>query len=332
MYESLPEQKVRCFACGHRCLITEGQSGICHVRFNRGGKLWVPKNYVAACRSHSVEINTIFHVKPGAQALTFGMFGCDFHCPYCQNWTLSQALRDRRAIDEVPQPLSAHALVDQALAAGCQVVCSAYNEPLITSEWAAEVFQAAKSKGLITAFISDGNATEEVLNYLRPWLDVFRVDLKAGTPEHYRTLGGRLEVVWRSLEMAWRLGFWVEVVTLLVPFFNDDLAEIRSIVQHLTAISVDIPWHVNAFYPNYKMQDRSATSVQLLSLAASAAYAQGLKYVYVGNAPGLVPGFERTYCPQCKTPVIERYGYDTIKSKLISGACPHCRTPIPGIW
>lgn len=332
LYDRLDEQHTRCVACGHNCIIAEGRFGICNVRFNRGGTLRVPKDYVAAYRVHPVEINTIYHVRPGAPALTFGMFGCDFHCPYCQNWTVSQALREAQAPEPAPVRISAHALVEQAVRENCRVICSAYNEPLITSEWAVEIFREAKKKGLITAYITDGNATDRVLQYLRPWLDIFRVDLKAGTPEHYRRLGGRLEVVLNALERARALGFWVEVVTLIVPHFNDDINELRALAKYLASISTDIPWHLNAFYPNYKMQDRSATSVQILSLAAGLAYAQGMKYVYVGNATGAVPGLENTYCPTCRQPVIERKGYTVIKNGLIQGACPEGCGLIPGLW
>ncbi len=90
--------RLRCVACGHRCLIGEGLRGICKVRVNEGGQLKVPFGYVAGLQSDPVEKKPFFHVYPGSDALTFGMLGCDLHCSYCQNWVTSQALRDSKAL------------------------------------------------------------------------------------------------------------------------------------------------------------------------------------------------------------------------------------------
>src|SRR5919109_1881826 len=138
LYERLPDNAVRCVACGHRCLIRDGRRGICKVRFNEGGRLLVPRNYVAALQCDPVEKKPFFHVLPGANALTFGMLGCDFHCGYCQNWVTSQALRDPRAVAP-PQFCQPGDLVEAALRLDAPVLASSYNEPLITAEWAAEV-------------------------------------------------------------------------------------------------------------------------------------------------------------------------------------------------
>src|SRR4029434_9982693 len=148
LYEKLPENKVRCFACGHRCLIKEGKDGICRVRFNRGGVLYVPHGYVGALQMDPIEKKPFFHALPGAAALSFGMLGCDFHCAYCQNWVTSQALRDPQALSP---PLDTHPkdLVEATLENGADVLATTYNEPLITSEWAVEIFKEAKAQGLV---------------------------------------------------------------------------------------------------------------------------------------------------------------------------------------
>jgi pyruvate formate lyase activating enzyme len=328
LYSKLPENKVRCVACGHQCVIHEGQQGICGARFNKDGILRVPSNYVAAYRIHPVETNVIFHVKPGSKALIFGMFGCDHHCPYCHNWEISQVFREQR--NPSPQEISASEIVQKAIDSDCSVIASAYNEPLISAEWAAEIFQIAKSQGLTTAFVTDGNATPECMQYLRPHLDVFRVDLKAWKPEDYRTLGAQRDSILNSIQLAFELGFWVEVVTLIVPYFNDNISDLRSIAKFISSLSKNIPWHVTAFHPRYKMQDRSTTPMQIITLAAMEGYASGLNYVYTGNAPGT--NFENTYCSECKSLLVERSGYEILQNHLNFGSCSFCKTPIAGLW
>src|SRR5689334_5610741 len=193
--------RLECTACAHRCILKEGARGICRVRFNREGALRVPWGYVARKYVRAVETNTVFHVRPGARSLTFGMYGCDLRCPYCHNWRVSQALREG-AEGESPLDATADAIADEAVASGCEVVCAAYNEPMISAEWTRAVFAAAKARGLTTALISDGNATPEALAYMRPVTDAYRVDLKGFDKEQYKTLGGRLEPVLGAIAEA----------------------------------------------------------------------------------------------------------------------------------
>jgi hypothetical protein len=180
---------IRCLACAHACQLASGQTGLCGVRANVDGTLRAPWGYVARRHARAVETNTVFHVRPGGRGLTFGMYGCDLRCPYCHNWRLSQALRED-VDDEGPQRVTPAALVEEALRAGCQVLCAAYNEPMIAAEWVRDVFEEARRAGLTTAVISDGNATAEALEWLRPVTDVYRVDVKAASDEGYRD-GGR---------------------------------------------------------------------------------------------------------------------------------------------
>jgi len=219
-------ERIRCLACGHRCLIGEGQRGICKVRFNDGGQLRVPFGYVAALQCDPVEKKPFFHVYPGSEALTFGMLGCDYHCLYCQNWLTSQALRDREAAAP-PRPVTPSQLLDIARREGARLVVSSYNEPLITAEWSVAVFREAKAAGLTCAFVSNGNATPEALDFLRPWLTAYKVDLKSFDDRRYRTLGGTLDAVLRTIQMVHERGLWLEVVTLVIPGFNDSDDELR---------------------------------------------------------------------------------------------------------
>jgi len=331
LYVPLPDAALRCVACGHRCYLPAGKVGICKVRFNRGGVLYVPRGYVAGLQCDPVEKKPFFHASPGALALSFGMLGCDYHCSYCQNWITSQALRDPSA-GVAPRFCSAEQLVQLALDHGAEIVASTYNEPLITSEWAVEVFRIAKAHGLMTAYISNGNATPEVIEYLRPWVDLYKVDLKGFDDKQYRKLGGLLETVKDAIRQLVAMDFWVEVVTLVVPGFNDSDAELAAIAEFLASVSVDIPWHVTAFHPDYRMTDRDATAVATLLRAVASGQAAGLRYVYAGNVPGRVAKYENTYCPSCHAAVIERTGYRILANHLEDGCCAHCGTRIPGRW
>ncbi len=317
--------RVRCLACGHRCLIGEGLRGICKVRFNDAGRLKVPFGYV-------VEKKPFFHVYPSSDALTFGMMGCDLHCQYCQNWLTSQALRDANAVAPV-RPVTPAQLVDAARREGARLVVSSYNEPLITAEWAVAVFREANAAGLNCAFVSNGNATPEVLDFLRPWIVAYKVDLKSFDDHHYRTLGGALDNITRTIRMVHERGLWLEIVTLVIPGFNDGADELRRAAEFLVSISPDIPWHVTAFHADYKMNETPSTSAETLIRAAEIGTAAGLRFVYAGNLPGRVGPWENTRCPGCGATVIERFGY-LVRAYRITpdGRCPECQVGIPGVW
>jgi pyruvate formate lyase activating enzyme len=570
LYERLPEGRLRCHACGHRCLIPPGQRGICKVRWNEDGRLMVPAGYVAGLQLDPIEKKPFFHAFPGARALSFGMLGCDLHCAYCfvgetrvltpggavpirtifdgaqespadpssevrvseglyvidasgeprrvlkafrhayegplsvikpmrlpavrctpdhrwlaitnpsagviqevaardltpghfllvpkpvlngervtldvadvlrsaratfaiprslspeevgaimqssergessrgiaarfgrnpsyirharsqgrrgrwvyqktqglresekhflipvrsvstehftgdvfnlevedehsyvagfcavkncQNALTSQALRDP-AMGVPPQEVTPQQIADLAVGHRARVLTSTYNEPLITSEWAVEVFREGKARGLLCSYVSNGNATAAVLDYIRPYVDLYKVDLKSFDDRHYRQLGGVLGTILEGIRMIHARGFWLEIVTLVVPGFNDSDAELRDIARFLASISPDIPWHVTAFHRDYKMTERPDTTAKQLTRAAEIGAGEGLRYVYAGNLPGRVGPFENTYCPRCRTLLIERMGY-TILGDLLTpggGSCPNCLTAIPGVW
>ena len=249
-------ERLRCLACGHRCLIAEGRRGICKVRFHRQGELRVPFGYVAGLQCDPVEKKPFYHLYPGSDALTFGMMGCDFHCSYCQNWVTSQALRDDAAQAPIT-PVTPAQLVSAARRQQARLVVSSYNEPLITAEWAVAVFQEARAAGLACAFVSNGNATPEVLDFLQPWIVGYKIDLKGFDESRYRRLGGTLQHVTEAIRMVHARGIWMEIVTLLIPGFNDDPQELRAAAKFLASVSRDIPWHITAFHPDYKHTDTS---------------------------------------------------------------------------
>ncbi len=335
LYERLPDQVVRCYACGHRCLIREGRRGICKVRFNREGVLRVPYGYVGALQCDPTEKKPFFHIYPGSDTLTFGMLGCDFHCSYCQNWVTSQALRDpaSESAGAYPRQVTPAELVRAGLRMGARLVGSSYNEPLITSEWAAAVFQEAQRHGLECVYISNGNLTREVLEYLRPFMIGYKIDLKSMSDKNYRKLGGVLQTTLDGIQLVHEMGLWLEVVTLVIPGFNDSTEELMDTGRFLASISPDIPWHVTAFHQDYKMTDPQNTTAETLIRAAEIGLEAGLRYVYAGNLPGQVGEYEHTFCPHCRQLLVERFGFVILGYHLTdTGQCPRCKAAIAGIW
>lgn len=331
LYKANDDQSVVCFACGHRCLVKDGRDGICRVRYNQGGKLYVPANYAAGVQCDPTEKKPFYHVFPGSLAVTFGMLGCDFHCSYCQNWLTSQALRDPAAIAPA-QEIRPMDLVVLGKKHRAKLIVSSYNEPLITSEWAMQVFREAKKEGFTTGYVSNGNATPEVLDYIRPHTDLYKIDLKSFQDTNYRKLGGVLQNVLDTIGMVHERGFWLEVVTLIVPGFNDSRQELQEMAHFIADISVDIPWHVTAFHRDYKMTEPENTPQRTLIRAAEIGHEAGLHYVYAGNLPGGVAKYENTFCPTCGAELIQRHGFRILENALSGGKCPNCDTRIPGVW
>ena len=230
----------------------------------------MPWGYVGGVQCDPIEKKPFFHAHPGALAYSFGMLGCDLHCSYCQNWVTSQALRDParclRRLDVAPG--GAGRAKPSRLDA--RVVVSTYNEPLITSEWAVEIFKAARAAGLITAYVSNGNGTPRVLEYIRPWIDLYKVDLKSFDDRHYRQLGGRLAPILETIRALHAMGIWLELVTLLIPGFNDSDDELTAPDRvRRVGLTADIPWHVTAFHKDYRMQDPANTTPEMLLRAAA---------------------------------------------------------------
>ncbi len=335
LYEALPDKALRCTACGHRCLIREGKRGICGVRFNVDGELRVPWGYVGALQADPIEKKPFSHVLPGATALTFGMLGCDFHCGYCQNWFTSQVARDpaSNAALKLVREISPQQMVAAARRANAEVIVSSYNEPLITSEWAVAIFKEAKAAGLMCAYVSNGNATPEALEYIRPYISAYKVDLKSMQEKNYRALGGVLGNVLTTIQRAHDLGVWVEVVTLVIPGFNDSNEELWDAARFIRSVSADIPWHVTGFHKDYKMTAPENTSAKALLQAAEIGREAGLNFVYAGNLPGRVDEYESTFCPGCQRALVRRKGYVVSEYHITgAGTCPSCGIKIPGRW
>ena len=249
-----------------------------------------------------------------------------------QNWVSSQALRDGQAVS-MPKRCTAEQLVDFAVRYGAPVMVSTYNEPLITADWAMKAFTLAKEKGIVCGFVSNGNATPEVLDYLRPCVDLYKVDLKTFDDRNYRRLGGVLSNVTSSIERLVEMKFWVEVVTLVVPEFNDTDGELQDIAKFLAGVSRNIPWHVTAFHPDYKMTGSLPARHPPRSCGPTiSARLRGLHFVYPGNIHGGVGDRENTYCMDCGALLIRRQGFYVQENRMLRGKCTACGANIPGAW
>lgn len=329
LVEAGEEEEVRCFSCGHKCSIKAGGYGVCHMRKNVGGELRVPFGYVSSMSVDPMEKKPFFHALPGQGALSYGMLGCNFSCPYCQNWNISQTLRDSNARVE-PRQVSADRIVDRALKSGVDCVVSTYNEPLITSEWNRAVFERAKDEGLITGYVSNGYASERVLEYIQGVTDLFNVDFKAFSSDSYRKLGGDAQEMRENIRRIYRRGFHLEVITLIVPGQTDDEEEIERMAEFLVSVSPDIPWHLTAFRGAYKWRSHSSTRPATLRMAYETAREAGMNHVYCGNLPGQVDGAENTTCPDCGEVLIKRLGYSIEDINLRGDECPACSRKIYG--
>lgn len=331
LFLPVEDNKLLCTACGHRCVLKPDQRGVCKVRYNQGGRLMVPFNYTGGWANDPIEKKPFFHVLPGSEAMSFGMLGCDFRCDYCQNWLTSQTLRDEKSTQRY-FPATPEQICEVAVQHGSQSLISTYNEPLITSEWAVEVFKVARQRGLVTGYVSNGHGTPEVLEYIQPWVDLYKVDLKCFDDKKYKLLGGNFQEVLETIRGVKQMGLWTEIVTLVIPDYNDSDSELGQIAEFIASVSTEIPWHVTAFHPDYKMTDRGRTPVDTLQRARKLGQDAGLDFVYSGNRPGEVGDSENTFCTQCQKVLIARHGFRVMENAINDGACPDCATPVPGRW
>jgi pyruvate formate lyase activating enzyme len=287
-------------------------------------------NYLVPLRSIDVEPydGDVYNMEVADEHTYLAGF---FAASNCQNWVTSQALRDPSAVSR-PQEITPTELVRLAGEHQARIVTSTYNEPLITSEWAVAVFREARAAGLVCSYVSNGNGTPEVLDYIQPWVSLYKVDLKSFRDRHYRELGGTLDRVLWTIRALRERGFWVEIVTLVIAGFNDSDEELRDIARFLVSVSPDIPWHVTAFHQDYKMTEPGNTRVASLLRASEIGAAEGLRFVYAGNLPGQVGRWENTYCPGCGELLIERHGFRVLRNRVAEGLCPKCARAIPGFW
>lgn len=328
LYTAERDLAVQCNLCRHLCLIQSGRRGTCNVRENRDGKLY-SIFYAKPCSIavDPIEKKPLFHFHPGSYSLSLATYGCNFKCPFCQNWEISQYDSKQLQIEEIlPEKI-----VESALSQRCSSISYTYTEPTIFFEYAYDISRLAKQKGLSNIFVTNGYMTRSALDTIRPYLDAANIDLKAFRKETYRRfMKAELDGVLDSIEYMKKIGVWIEVTTLIVPGMNDDEKELQDIAKFIVGIGRDIPWHVSRFIPHYKESSRPVTPSSILKKAYEIGKKEGLRYVYVGNVPG--DETENTFCYNCNNLLIEREGFRVVKNELIQGSCPKCKTKLDGIF
>ena len=331
LYETAPEQAVVCNLCAHRCYIPAGRVGICKVRENRAGRLYtLVYDRVIALGIDPIEKKPLFHFLPSTRSYSIATVGCNFRCRFCQNWEISQMPRDHQGVI-LGQLCSPQAIVREALEARCETIAYTYTEPAIFFELAYDTARFAAEAGLKNVFVSNGYMTAEALRKIQPYLHAANVDLKGFDDKRHRRLcGAKLQPVLDSIRLIKKLGIWLEVTTLIIPGHNDSNSELREIALFLKDVGPEIPWHLSAFFPAYKLLDAPPTDREALLRAWRIGKDAGLRYVYCGNLPGL--GHEDTDCFRCGQPLIERTGFAVRRNRLEHGRCPSCQTTIDGEW
>jgi len=330
LYSPLEEGKVRCYLCNHHCIISPSKRGICGVRENQEGKLYtLVFGRAISLNVDPIEKKPIFHLYPGSTSFSIATVGCNFRCLQCQNHEISQMPADQGRIDG--STVAPSKIVSLAKEHRCQSISYTYTEPTIYFEYAYETAALASKDGIKNIFVTNGYMTEEALKTIQPYLDAANVDLKSFQEKFYKEIcGSRLKPVLENLKLMREMGIWVEITTLVIPTLNDSDKEFEEIAQFIVSLGPEVPWHISAFYPTYKMLNLPRTPASLLQRAREIGIKAGLRYVYWGNIPG--EEGEDTFCPQCGRKVIERVGFRVVKNDVVKGECLHCHTKIDGIW
>lgn len=329
-YSPLEAGKVRCNLCNHRCLISPSKRGLCGVRENREGKLYsLVFERVISMNVDPIEKKPLFHLLPGSTSFSIATVGCNFRCLQCQNHEISQMPIDQKRMNGSPVP--AYRIISLAKQYQCQSISYTYTEPTIYFEYAYETAVLASQEGIKNIFVTNGYMTEEALTKIQPYLNGANVDLKSIREKFYKEVcGARLGPVLENLRTMKSLGIWVEITTLVIPTLNDSEKEFEEIAQFILSLGAEVPWHLSAFYPTYKMLHLPRTPAMTLHRAREIGLRTGLQYVYCGNIPG--QGGEDTFCPGCGRKVIQRMGFQVTRNEVISGKCRHCHRSIEGIW
>lgn len=330
LYETKPDGSVRCRLCSHDCLIPQGDRGKCGVRENQAGTLFTLVYGRTITESvDPIEKKPLFHFYPGSTAYSIATPGCNFRCRWCQNWQISQAVRDQDL--SAGRPAEPEQIVARAQAAGCRSIAYTYTEPTIFYEYALDTARRARAAGMANSFVSNGYMSAEMLKVFSPYLDAANIDLKSFRDETYREyVGARLKPVLMTLQRLKKYGIWLEVTTLVIPGINDSRAELTDAARFVVGeLGPDTPWHLSAFYPAYQMMDTPLTPPDTLKQARELGLKEGLEYVYLGNVSGA--GAENTVCPSCGLTLIERRNCRLLSNRVSGGRCPDCGTSISGV-
>ena len=318
--------KITCLLCQHYCKLKNGQTGVCGANKNENGKL---KNLVygrlVAMHIDPVEKKPLYHFLPGSKSLSVGTLGCNMQCPFCQNWHISQVRESVNNTDYI----SPSNLVEMAIKHKCESIAYTYNEPTIFYPYARDTAMIAKTHGIKNIFVTNGIESKEVIEDMPGIIDACNVDFKSFNPDFYKKILKSPFGILDTMKLIKKKGIWLETTTLIIPGENDSEEELNQISLFIAnELGTETPWHISAFYPQYKMHDKMATPIRLLEKAFDIGNKNGLKYIYIGNA-GIT---NITKCPSCGIDLIKRKAYHILFNKITKGKCPACNTKIPGIW
>ncbi len=326
LYEATEGGAVRCSLCSHGCRIAEGKQGFCRVRRNSGGRLYsMVYGRVIARHMDPIEKKPIYHFLPGTASYSIATPGCNFRCPFCQNWQISQV--DASPAFERLGHTPPEDVVAAAASGGAATVAYTYTEPTIFMEFALDCARLAHERGIRNVFVTNGYESPEAVEAMTGLIDAANVDLKAFSDDFYRSqCQGRLQPVLDSIAAMHAAGIHVEVTTLVIPGANDSEDELRGIAEFVAGVSPDIPWHISRFHPDYQATDRPPTPVDTMLLARSLGEEAGLRYTYLGNVA--TDDGQSTHCPGCRRVVVARSGYARPSVAMTEPRCPDCGTDV----
>jgi pyruvate formate lyase activating enzyme len=324
-YFQQKDNKLVCLLCHHYCHLSPNQIGLCGVNKNIGNKIeCLVYGHLAALNIDPIEKKPLYHFLPNTKTLSLGTIGCNFHCPFCQNWSISQ----EKDI-ETKHYFSPLDIVQSAQKYQCDSIAYTYNEPTVFYPYTKDIAIEAQKVGLKNIYVSNGYESREVVEDMKSIIDACNIDLKTFNPSYYKQLGGKLEPILENLKRFKALGIWLEITTLIIPSKNDSKEELKAIASFVSEeLDVNTPWHISAFHPDFKEQTLPKTSQEKLQEAYTIGKEAGLNYVYVGNA-----SFENiTLCTQCKSVLIKREQFNVVFNHLVQSKCPHCNKKLEGVF
>jgi pyruvate formate lyase activating enzyme len=330
LYKKNADKSVDCFLCNRFCHIPQGGKGFCGVRKNGAGTLY-SLNYgkAIAVAMDPIEKKPFYHFLPGSRTLSFATVGCNFRCLYCQNWDISQALRERGILNPAGDAIPGENILPEKMAQMAEEerahgIAYTYTEPTIFMEYALDTAKLARQKGKFNIFVTNGYMSPAAIKSMSPLIDASRIDLKGFNQKIYSDVMGnaKLEAVLNSIK-ALHKAMHIEIINLVIPGMNDSEDELRALSSWVRKLDRNIPVHFIGFYPSYKMMNVPATGLEGLRRAREIAIDEGLRYAYTGNRTDAET--ESTYCYNCKTLLVKRFGFEASQIKMEKGAkCPEC--------
>lgn len=327
---ALDDKKVKCLLCPRFCIIPEGQRGYCFIRINDNGVLYTtaygqPNGFGI----DPIEKKPLFHFYPNTDILSFGTLGCNLGCKFCQNWQSSKPTKDKDGFDIV----TPEEIIEYCKKYSTKSIAYTYNDPNIFGEYVIDVSKLAKENNIKNVMVTAGYINPEAREEVYQYIDAANVDLKSFNQDFYRKFcNAELNPILDTL--LWikkKTNIWLELTTLLIPNENDSVGELNELTKWIfNELGDDVPIHFTAFHPNYKVLDKSRTTIDILERAYNIAIKNNLKYVYMGNVNSVE--YQTTYCPSCKKPVIERNWHSVLSVNIKDSKCEFCNNTIDGCF